>query len=123
MAAALGPAGNWTWRVVPWPGGLRTEIVPPSASTRSLRPMMPRAAAGVGAADAIVADREGEGAVAAVDHHGNDRRLRVLGGVGERFGGDVIGGRLNSFRGPRAEIQVEFDRHRGAPGERLERRA
>ena len=34
-------AGRWTCRVVPLPGGLRSEIVPPSASSRSLRPMMP----------------------------------------------------------------------------------
>ena len=36
-----GPAGSRTCSAVPRPGGLSTEIVPPSASTRSLRPMMP----------------------------------------------------------------------------------
>jgi hypothetical protein len=38
---AIGSAGSWTCRVVPWPGGLSTKMVPLRASTRSLRPMMP----------------------------------------------------------------------------------
>src|SRR6185437_15854212 len=38
---ATGSAGSRTCRAVPRPGGLSTEIVPPRASTRSLRPMMP----------------------------------------------------------------------------------
>src|ERR1700753_1023082 len=41
VGAAIGPAGSWTCRGVPWPDGLRTKMVPPRASTRSLRPMMP----------------------------------------------------------------------------------
>src|SRR6185312_7578086 len=51
-----------------------------------------RAAAGVGAADAVVADREVKGAVVAVDPQVDDRGLRVLGGVGVRFGSGVISG-------------------------------
>src|SRR5260370_2763415 len=78
-----------------------------------------RAAAGIGAAYAIVADREGEGAVTAVRAHVDYRGLRVLGGVGERLRRDVITGRLNLLPQPRAEIKVEFDRHRGAPGQCL----
>src|SRR6202034_4688590 len=81
------------------------------------------AAAGVGAPDAVVAYQEGEGAVAAVYPHGDDRRLRVLCGVGQRLGRDVIAGHLEMLRGRRAEFEVQVDRHRGAPGERLERRA
>jgi hypothetical protein len=41
-----------------------------------------RAAAGVGAADAVVADREGEGAVAVVRTYFDDRGPRLPGGVG-----------------------------------------
>jgi hypothetical protein len=53
----------------------------------------------------------------------DDRCLRVLGGVGERLGRGVISGRLDLLPRRRAQIQVELDRHRRAPGERLERRA
>ena len=44
----------------------------------------------------------------------------MLGDVGDRLRRDVITGRLNVLTKPRAEIQVEFDRHRGPPGECLE---
>ena len=41
--------------------------------------------------------------------------------VRDRLRRDVITGRLDVLTKPRAEIQVEVDRHRGAPGECLER--
>jgi hypothetical protein len=78
------------------------------------------AAARVGAADAIVADGQGEDTVTGVHAHVDDRGLCVLGGVGDRLRRDVITGRLDVLVKPRAEIQVEFDRHRGAPAERLQ---
>jgi hypothetical protein len=47
----------------------------------------------------------------------------VLGDVGDRLGRDVITGRLDVLTKPRAEIKVEFDRHRRTPGQCLESRA
>jgi hypothetical protein len=82
-----------------------------------------RAAARVGAAYAIVADRQDEGAVTAVHAHVDDRGPGVLCHVGNRLRGDVISGRLNAFREPRAQIQVGFNRHRGSAGQRFERRS
>ena len=76
-----------------------------------------RAAAGVGAPDAVVADPEGEAAVAAVDPQLHDRGLRVLGGVGERFGRDVVGGRARLCRpgdDRRREVRLVADE----PGKR-----
>src|SRR5467141_1669762 len=77
-----------------------------------------RAAAGIGAPYAVVADREGQGAVVAVYPQVDDRGLGVLGGVGERLRRGEIGGRLGLLPERRAEIKVELDRHRRAPGER-----
>jgi hypothetical protein len=79
-----------------------------------------RAAAGVGAPDAVVADREGEAAVAAVDPDVDDRGPRVLGGLGECLGSDVVGGRLEVLPGSGAQVQLELDRDGGATGPRLE---
>jgi hypothetical protein len=79
------------------------------------------AAARVGAAYAVVADREGEGTVTVIRAYVDDRGLCVLGGVGDRLRRDVVTGRLDVLIKPRAEIKVEFDRHRGAPGECLQR--
>src|SRR4029077_6185380 len=74
-----------------------------------------RAAAGIGPAYTIVDDRQGEGAVTAVHDHVDDRSLRGLGGSGDRLRPDLITGRPDVLIEPRAEIQVEFDRDRGAP--------
>lgn len=49
--------------------------------------------------------------------HVDDRRVRVLCGVGKRFGRDVIGRHLEGFPEPRAETRVERDRHGRAPGQ------
>ena len=54
-------------------------------------------------------------------HTFDDRGACVLRDVGDRLRRDVIGGRLNAFREPRAEIQFEFNRHRGPAGQRFER--
>jgi len=64
------------------------------------------ATARVGAAYAVVADREGEGTVTGVHAHVDDRGLCVLGGVGDRLRRDVVTGRLDVLIEPRAEIQV-----------------
>jgi hypothetical protein len=58
-------------------------------------------AARVGAAYAIVADREGEGAVTAVHAHVDDRCLRVLCDVGNRLRRDVVTRRLDVLTKPR----------------------
>jgi len=49
--------------------------------------------------------------------HVDDRRVRVLCGVGKRFGRDVIGRHLEGFPEPRAETRVERNRHGRAPGQ------
>src|SRR6185437_2090575 len=71
-----------------------------------------RAAAGVGAAYAVITDRQDEGAVVALYPQVDDCCLGVLGGVGERLGRGVISSRLDLLVQRRAEIQVELDRHR-----------
>jgi hypothetical protein len=59
------------------------------------------AAAGVGAADAVVMDPKGEGAAAAVHYPDvDDRCLRMLCSVGERLGGGVIASSERAARRP-----------------------
>src|ERR1700733_12734826 len=53
-----------------------------------------RAATRVGAAGPVVADLEGQRAVGLLDEDVHGGRVRVLGGVGEGLGGDVVGGDL-----------------------------
>jgi hypothetical protein len=53
-----------------------------------------RAAGGVGAADAIIADLDGQRAVGPFDEDVHRGGCRVLGGVCEGLGGDVIRGRF-----------------------------
>ena len=50
---------------------------------------------GVGAADAVVGDLDGEPAVRARDVDGRLGGVCVFGDVGERFGGDEVGGGLD----------------------------
>ena len=64
------------------------------------------ATARVGAAYAVVADREGEGTVTGLHAHVDDRGLCVLGAVGDRLRRDVVTGRLDVLIEPQAEIQV-----------------
>jgi hypothetical protein len=45
----------------------------------------------------------------------------ALVGVGKRLGRDVIGRHLEGVPGPRAETQVERDRHGRAPGQGFKR--
>ena len=49
-----------------------------------------RAAGGIGAANAVVADRDAEAVVPLLDSDAHNRRVRVLCRVGERLGDDVI---------------------------------
>jgi hypothetical protein len=72
-------------------------------------------AAGIGAPYAVVADREGECAVVALYPQVDDRCLRVLGGIGERLGRDVITGRLDLLPQRRSEIKIELDRYQFVP--------
>ena len=118
-------SGSSACRTVPVPRGLSRESRPPSASTRSLRPRSPVPPVRVGAAGAVVADRDAQ------DASGRRRGRRstltarrgVLGGVGQRLGDDVVGGDLDLLGQPLLDAHVELDRDRRAAGERLERRA
>src|ERR671934_1686736 len=76
----------------------------------------PGAAPGGGAADAVVADRQVQAAVVGPHVDVGDRRLRVLGGVGQRLGDDVVGGDLDRLGQPRLDVHVELDRDHGAAG-------
>ena len=81
VGAAIGSAGSWTCRVVPWPDGLRTK----SSAAEGPDPVSETDDAGatarVGATYAVVADREGEGTVTSVHAQVDDRGLCVLGGI------------------------------------------
>ena len=91
---------------------------PPSASTRSTRPVSP---------DPLLSrlprlrhlNRQRRLAVG-LDAHVDLGRLCVLGDVGERFGNDVIGGHFGRLGQPSMDGEVEFDSHRGAAGQRIE---
>ena len=74
----------------------------------------PGAATEIDASDAVVANGNHKLVAGAVHAHLDDRCLRVLEGVRERLGNDVVGGHLDGFREPRVEIQVEGDRDGGA---------
>jgi hypothetical protein len=69
-------------------------------------PDQPGSADGVGAADAVVADRQVQGAVAPLHVDLGGRRLGVLGDVGQRFGHDVVRADLDRFGQPLRGAQV-----------------
>jgi hypothetical protein len=47
-----------------------------------------------------------------VELDGHDRRVRVLGGVGQRFGHHVVRRDLDRLGQPSLGVQVELDRYR-----------
>ena len=108
--------------VVPMPAGLRSSSLPPSASTRSQQAAHARAAALVGAADAVVGDLDQDAAVRTAHVHAHPGRARMLGGVRERLGDEVVRRRLDRIGQPVVEPDVQLDRHGGAPRQHLERR-
>ena len=57
------PHGSSATTSVPCPGGLAIVTFPPSAATRSAMPERPDPSEGLRPADAVVADRDDEGAV------------------------------------------------------------
>ena len=68
--------------------------------------------AGVGAADAVVANLDGQNPFVVRGEKLDDVRVRVLGDVGERLGGDVVGGGLYRRRQPLVEELVRARRVR-----------
>ena len=108
--------------VVPTPGGLVTWSVPPAASMRSLSPTSPAPRAGVSPADPVVADRQPHDRGGCVEFYVHDGGLRVLGGVGQRFGHRVVRRDLDRPGQPPPAAQIQLDRHRGPAAQRLERR-
>jgi hypothetical protein len=52
------------------------------------------------------------------------RRFRVLGGIGQRLGGDVVGGHLDRLLEPlTVEVDAQVDGDGGAQRQRVQRRA
>ena len=97
---------------VPPPGGLSTTRVPSSAARRSARPLRPVPAAGVGAADAVVADLDQRVRRPPARHgRSRSRRSAYLATFVERLGDDVVGGRLDRAREPLGR-HGDVDRHR-----------
>ena len=114
--------GIRTCTEVPLPLGLSTSITPPSASTRSLRPMSPvpppmeAPPTPSSSTDRWISFRETSRSDA------YERRLGVLGRVGHGLGDDVVDGDLQALVEAPVDGQVELDRGRGLAGERLDRR-
>ena len=85
-----------------------------------LQPAQAGAALDVRAADAVVGDHDLD---ARRPRGGSCTRAscgpRVAGDVGQRLGGDEVGGRLDLRRGPLVELDVDLDRQRHAVGEPL----
>ena len=77
----------------------------------------------VGAARAVVGDRDLEPVVAPSDRDLDARGAGVLGGVRERLGGDEVRGRLDAPRAGVRKVDRDGRRQRAAVGERLERGA
>jgi hypothetical protein len=71
-----------------------------------------RAAGGVGAADAVIADLDGQHRAGPFDEDVHRGGRRVLGGVGEGLGGDVVRGRLAGGGKPAACLYLHADGER-----------
>ena len=119
-AAACSRTGSSAMTCVPPVGPSRTWNRPPSASTRSARPRSPEPAAG----SAPPTPSSVISMTASPSHpggaHGHGRGLRVLGRVGQRLGGDEVGGELDRPRPARARLDLEPGGHGGAQHQRLE---
>ena len=76
----------------------------------------------VGAPGPVVPDGEPDRGVRGLDLDLDNRRVGVLGRVGERLGGDIVSRDFDALGQAPVEVQVELDRHGRAAGERLEGR-
>ena len=85
--------GSSTVTVVPPPGGESTSNAPVERVDAVAQPAQAGARRRVRAADAVVADLEAEAVVLDERCTNACARLRVLGDVGQRLGGDEVGGR------------------------------
>jgi hypothetical protein len=109
--------------VRPAPVALWMWIEPPRASTRSVRPARPDPRAGSAPADAVVADRQHQAAMAHGQRNLDARGLRVLHRVGQRLGRDVVRRDLDRLGAPRIRRDIKVDRYRGTAGKRPQSRA
>src|SRR5918998_5586738 len=80
----------------------------------------PGTGAWVDTTDAVVADDQVQGTFSEVSVQEDDRGLGVLGGIGERLGGDVVRGDFGGFRQPYAHGYIEFYGDGAAAGQCLE---
>jgi hypothetical protein len=75
-------------------------------------------AVGVGAADAVVAHLDPEAALVLPGIDGDRRGVGVLGGVGKRLAGDIVGGLLHLGREPAGRSCRDGDGDRRPLGQR-----
>ena len=111
--------GTVACSAVPSPGGLLMVIVPPSASTRSLRPSRPepRAKSAPPRPSSRTRTRSTPSPASRwFDLDVHDRGVRVLGGVGQRLGDHVVGGDLDLLGQPPVDPHVRARRGRRSGG-------
>jgi hypothetical protein len=104
------------------PGGAVDRDGPPEGLDPVGEPDEAGTPPGRSATDAVVTDRQLEAVVAGLDPDVDDRRVGVLGGVGQRLGDDVVGRHLDRLSQPCRDLHLQLDRDGGAAGQRLERR-
>jgi hypothetical protein len=97
-------------------------ILPPKRLDTVPQADEPGAARRICTADAIVADGNAQRAVERLDSNADNRRVRVLGHVGEQLGDDVVGSDLDPLGQTPLGAYVELDRDRGAACECVQRR-
>jgi len=72
----------------------------------------------IGPTAAIVADAQAKDTAGRLHVDVNERGVRVLGRIGQRFGDHVVGGEFHPLRQPRRTPHVELNRNRAAARER-----
>ena len=112
--------GSQTSSVVPWPGGLWMRNVPFKRPDAILQAGDPRPGGRVGAPDPVVADADGQTAVASLDVDVDPRRPCAAGHVRQAFGDNVVRGHLGRQRDMPIEVHAQLDRYRRPAGERRE---
>ena len=114
--SATGRSGRSARTVVPPPGGLVSVRLPPAAARRSASPRRPEPGGQVGAASAVIGDRDDKAAVLFGDRDPSLGRRRVAGDIRQRLGDDEVG-RCLDLRVVSLIVDVDRDRERRPLGE------